>query len=188
MALIWLYSRQVPLAILPFTVYSIFHVATYTRTNLIPTIQPPPAGSASPAGKPSSTSGAPGASGKSASPLADTIGRFVKQYYDASMSLVAGLEIALWFRVLISAFTFSRGSWTLLLVYTIFFRSRYSQSAFVQGAFHGAARRVDALVANQSTPPQACQAWIAVKNAVAKATEMTDLRKYTGAQVGKKAQ
>ena len=30
MALVWLVSRQIPLALLPFTVYSIFHVATYT--------------------------------------------------------------------------------------------------------------------------------------------------------------
>lgn len=30
MALVWLFSRQIPLALLPFTVYSVFHVATYT--------------------------------------------------------------------------------------------------------------------------------------------------------------
>src|SRR6186713_1617475 len=158
MALVWLYSRQVPLALLPFAVYSIFHVATYTRANLIPTIQPapaPPAGAAAGA-KPA----------KSNSALAETIGKFVKTYYDASMTLVAGLEIALWFRVFFSAITFTKGSWVLLLIYTVFFRSRYSQSSFVQGAFHGAAARVDALVANQSTPPAARQAWTTVKGLV----------------------
>ena len=179
MALIWLYSRQMPLALLPFSIYSIFHVATYTRANLIPTIQPP--GAAASAGGAS-----PGRAAARSSPLADSIGKFVKQYYDTSMTLVAGLEIALWFRVLMSALTFSKGSWVLLLIYTVFFRSRYSQSSFVQGAFHNAATHVDAIVANQSTPPAARQAWETVKGLVWQATEATDLRKYTGAQTAKK--
>lgn len=174
MALIWLYSYQVPLALLPYAVYSVFHVATYTRTNLIPTISPPQGAAA--------TAISPGKSGPkpASSPLADTIGRFVKQYYDTSMSLVAGLEITLWVRLLLSAISFSRGTWILLLIYTIFFRSRYSQSVFVQGAFHGAAARIDALMANQSVPPPVRQGWQTIKGLVRQATDLTDLRKYTG--------
>lgn len=181
MALIWLYSRQIPLALLPFSVYSIFHVATYTRANLIPTFQPPSAAA-------SAGAASPGKAAASSSPLAESIGRFVKQYYDASMSLVAGLEIALWFRVALSALTFSKGSWVLLIIYTVFFRSRYSQSSFVQGAFHQGSAYVDSLVANQSTPPAARQGWETVKGLVWQATEATDLRKYTGAQAAKKPQ
>lgn len=168
MALVWLSAYQVPLALLPFSVYSIFHVATYTRTNLIPTVYP--------------------AQAKSTSSLQDTIKKFVTQYYDPSMYLVAALEIGLWFRLLFGAFTFKRGTWILLLVYTIFFRSRYSQSAFVQNAFHGAASRVDALVANQGTHPIVRQAWTKLKEVVRQITDATDLRKYTGAQPVKKAQ
>ena len=178
MALVWLYAYQVPLALLPFTVYSVFHVATYTRTNLIPTI--------SPAATPAGTS--PGKGASKSSPLADSIGKFVKQYYDGSMSLVAGLEIALWFRLLLSAFTFARGTWLLFGVYTIFIRSRYSQSTFVQGAIYEFSARVDALVANQSTPPPVKQAWVATKGLARQATDATDLRKYVGAQPVKKAQ
>jgi transmembrane protein 33 len=174
MALVWLYSRQIPLALLPFSVYSVFHVATYTRANLIPTIQPSPAAGAKSPGK------SPGAGEKYSSPLADTIGRFVKQYYDASMSLVAALEIALWFRVLLSAFTFSKGGFLLVIIYTAFFRSRYSQSTFVQGAFHNFAQRIDTQVANQSTPPAARQAWHTVKGVVQQVADVTDIRKYTG--------
>ena len=178
MALIWLYSYQVPLALLPYAVYSVFHVATYTRTNLIPTITPQQgAASASNAASPAGKSVPKPAT----APLADTIGRFVKQYYDTSMSLVAGLEIALWGRLLLSALSFSRGTWVLLLIYTIFFRSRYSQSAFVQGAFHGAAARIDALMANQSVPPPVRQGWQTLKGLVRQVTDMTDLRRYTGA-------
>ena len=175
MALVWLFSRQIPLALLPFAVYSVFHVATYTRANLIPTIQPPQASATSgtsPGGRPATKS----------SPLADTIGRFVKQYYDASMTLVAGLEILLWFRILSSAILFTRGSWILLAIYTAFFRARYSQSSFVQGAIGQGTANVDALVANQSTPPAARQAWNTFKGLVKQAADATDLNRYTGGQ------
>lgn len=174
MALVWLLSYQIPLALLPFTVYSVFHVATYTRTNLLPTLQSPqqsPA-SASPGGRPATKS----------SPLADTIGRFVKEYYDASMMLVATLELALWFRILFSAIIFTKGSWILLAIYTVFIRARYSQSSFVQSAVGHFSSRVDALVANQSVPPQVRQAWDAVKGLARKATAQTDINRYAGAR------
>lgn len=171
MALVWLFSRQIPLALLPFMVYSIFHVATYTRTNILPTLYPSPAGSST---KPSS--------------LADTIGKFVKEYYDSSMMLVASLEIFLWFRILFSAIIFTKGSWILLVVYTVFLRSRYSQSSFVQGAVGQMAQRGDAVVANQSTPPVAREAWETVKRVGRQVTDVTDINRYVGGQPMKKAQ
>jgi len=182
MALVWLFSRQVPLALLPFMVYSIFHVATYTRTNLIPTIQPP-------SSTPSPSS--PGKPTKSSSPLADTIGKFVKEYYDASMTLVASLELFLWFRVLFSAIIFTKGSWILLAIYTVFVRARYSQSSFVQGTIAQAVARVDAMMAGQGTPPVVRQGWDTVKGLMRQATEATDMRRFVGGQQGavpKKAQ
>ena len=180
MALVWLFAKQIPLALLPFIVYSVFHVATYTRTNILPTISPPQqtSASASPGGRPVAKS----------SPTADTIGRFVKEYYDASMMLVASLELFLWFRVLGSAILFQKGSWILLVVYTIFARARYSQSSFVQGAVSQLTARGDALVANQSTPPVAKQAWETVKGVGRQAHDATDVNRYVGGQPMKKAQ
>ena len=173
MALVWLFTRQVPLALLPFVVYSTFHVATYTRTNLIPTIQPPEqvtgdTGSSPGSSRPTSKS----------SPLADTIGRFVKEYYDASMLLVASLELFLWFRLLFSALILAKGSWILLAIYTAFVRARYSQSSFVQGAVSQGSKRVDALLASQGTPPVVRQGWETVKRLAWQATEATDIGRY----------
>ncbi|KAI9669459.1 MAG: hypothetical protein M1817_004684 [Caeruleum heppii] len=182
MALVWLFSRQIGLAILPFTIYSIFHVATYTRTNLIPTFQAPPAGDAQ---------GASPNRAAAKSPLADTIGRFVKEYYDTSMGAVALLEVLLWFRLLASAFTFAKSSWILLVVYTVFLRARYAQSSFVQNSVRQLTQRIDALVANQGTPPAARQAWGSVKNLVGQAADATDISRYMGpapGQAPKKAQ
>ena len=114
--------------------------------------------------------------------MADTIGRFVKEYYDASMTLVASLELALWFRILFSAIIFTKGSWILLAIYTVFIRARYSQSSFVQGAVGQFSHRVDAMMANQSTPPAVRQGWDTVKGLMNKAANQTDINRFAGAQ------
>ena len=164
MALVWLFSRQVPLAVLPFVVYSLFHVLTYTRANLLPVISP-------------TADGKPKVGG-----LSDTIGQFVKNYYDQSMTIVAALEIALWFRLLLSAVTFTKGSWILIAIYTAFFRARYAQSSFVQGAVSNITARIDAQFANQSTSPAVRNGWETVKGLLRQAHDATDVRKYVGAQ------
>ncbi|KAL3427513.1 endoplasmic reticulum protein [Phlyctema vagabunda] len=180
MALVWLFSPQHPLALLPFGVYSIFHVATYTRTNLIPTFQPPQqvpaAAGASPSAKPTYKPNA----------IADTIGKFVKEYYDASMGLVAILEILLWGRIFLSAVTFQKGSWILISLYTAFLRARFAQSSFVQNQFRQLEARIDALVSNQSTPPAARGVWDNVKGGARQFHDVTDVSKYLGGAPAKK--
>lgn len=145
-----------------------------SRTNLLPTLQPPQQSGAttSPGGRPATK----------ASPMADTIGRFVKEYYDASMTLVASLELALWFRILFSAIIFTKGSWILLAIYTVFIRARYGQSSFVQGAVGQFSHRVDALMANQSTPPAVRQGWEGIKGMMSKVANQTDINRFAGAQ------
>lgn len=182
MALFWLFSRQIPLAILPFSVYSIFHVLSYTRANLLPAIFPPP---------PSATPASPGQrQPKSAGALSDSIGKFVKEYYDASMTLVALLEIALWFRIAFSAILFQKGSWILIVVYSVFLRARYAQSSFVQGAFGQMGARIDARVAQQGTPEGARKGWDGFKGGLRQVHDRTDVSKYVGGPQGppKKAQ
>lgn len=179
MALIWLLSHQVPLAIFPFAVYSIFHVATYTRSNLLPAISPAPANSA-PTASPAGAAGA--TKPKSNSALADTIGRFVKDYYDGSMTLVATLEIALWFRLFFPALLFHKGAWILIAIYTLFLRARFAQSTFVQGAFNQVGARIDAVVNRQDIPPVARQTWDTVKGLLRQAVQATDLNRFAGQQ------
>ena len=180
----WLYSRQVPLALLPFTVYSVFHVATYSRTYLIPTFQPP-AGEDAASGSPGSPkSPKPGAKQP---PLAEAIGRFIKQYYDASMGLVASLEMALLLRLVFSVLTFSKGNFVLLIIYLAFFRARYAQSSFVQQAVNHLTMRVDTSVSHQSIPPQVRQGWYTLKDVVRKGYEATDLNRF-GPGAAKKPQ
>ncbi|KJZ77082.1 hypothetical protein HIM_03403 [Hirsutella minnesotensis 3608] len=167
MALVWLFSPQYPLALLPYSVYSIFHVATYTRANLIPVFQPPPPAADGAAARP-----------KTNSPLAERIGAFVKEYYEGSMSIVSGLEIMLWVRVFLAALLFQRRSWILLGLYTAFLRARFSQSIHVQASITQLSARVDSLVGAQGTPPAARQVWEGVKNGARQFHDATDLGKY----------
>jgi transmembrane protein 33 len=180
MALVWLFAPQYPLAMLPYSVYSVFHVATYTRANLIPTIQPPKQISqpnASPNAKPQ----------YAPNPIADKIGAFVKEYYDTSMSVVSGLEILLWIRLLLAAIFFQRRSWILIGIYTTFLRARFSQSTHVQGSFAQLEARVDSLVGAQGTPPAARQVWDGVKGGARQFHSATDVSKYlNGASAPKK--
>jgi hypothetical protein len=163
---------------LPFGVYSVFHVATYTRTNLIPTLQPAPA---APAGA------SPGAKPASKNALADSIGSFVREYYDLSMGLVAVLEIGLWFRIFLAAIIFTKGSWVLLVVYTAFLRARFAQSSFVQGSFTHLTARVDSLVAAQNIPPAVRQVWETIKGITRQFHDATDVNKYVQGGPAKKS-
>ncbi|KAL7941557.1 hypothetical protein V8C42DRAFT_178149 [Trichoderma barbatum] len=174
MALIWLFSPQYPLALLPYSVYSVFHVATYSRANLIPVFMPPP----------------PAADGASrprvSNPLADKIGNFVKEYYDFSMTVVAYLEIALWVRVLLSAILFQRRSWILLGLYTVFIRARYAQSSHVQTSFAHVTARINHFVTAQGAPPQLKQVWDVIKSIGTKFHDVTEVNKYLGSGPAKK--
>ena len=181
MALVWLFMPQQPLAMLPYAIYSVFHVATYSRANLIPTLLPQkklaPAAGASPGAKPQYAQ----------HPISDSIGAFVKQYYDVSMSVVSGLEIMLWIRLLLAAVLFQRRSWILLALYTAFVRARFANSAHVQNSFAQLEARVDDLVGAQGTPPVARQAWGGLKTGVRQFHGVTNVTKYLqGASAPKK--
>ncbi|CAJ0541441.1 Ff.00g080520.m01.CDS01 [Fusarium sp. VM40] len=171
MALVWLFSPQYPLALIPYTIYSVFHVATYTRANVIPAVlapkPAPEADGASPNRRPAVNSA-----------LADQIGAFVKEYYDASMAIVSSLEIALWGRIFLSAILFQRRSWILIVLYTAFLRARFTQSTHIQNSFTQLGARVDSLVSAQGTPPAARQVWQIVKDGAKQFHDVTDVGKY----------
>ncbi|KAI1330863.1 hypothetical protein F5Y16DRAFT_361443 [Xylariaceae sp. FL0255] len=172
MALVWLFTPQYMYALLPYGIYSVFHVATYVRTNVLPTLQP-----------------AKGPAGAKAepSPLAERIGAFVKQYYEFSMSIVSGLEIVLWIRLLSAAIVFTNRSWIVLAIYTAFLRARFAQSTHVQNSFGMLEARIDSLVGAQGTPPVARTVWDGTKGAARQFHAVTDISKYlNGSSVPKK--
>lgn len=176
MALVWLFSPSFYLALLPYAIYSIFHFATYTRSTVIPTVMPP--------------SSVPSADGSKPQLknhwIADYIGTFVKEYYDASMSVVAGLEIALWLRLAGSAILFQRRSWILMAIYTVFLRARFAQSSHIQNSFSTLEARIDSQLGAQGTPPVARQVWDGVKGGARQFHAATDVSRYGGGAAPKK--
>ncbi|KAJ6265055.1 hypothetical protein Dda_1210 [Drechslerella dactyloides] len=159
MALIWLFTSPIYLALLPFTIYSTFHFLTYLRTALIPTLMPPP------------TTGPPPAK-NSANMVSEVISKFVKSHYDTSMSIVANLELALWVRLLLGCLVFYN-SWILLIIYTAFLRIRVAQSPFVRQGLTTAEGYVDGLVADPRAPPALRNVWASAKDGVRRFGEMT---------------
>ncbi|KAF3914172.1 hypothetical protein AA313_de0210345 [Arthrobotrys entomopaga] len=179
MALIWLLTSPIYIALLPFTIYSTFHFLTYLRTALIPVIlptPPPPAGVTSP----SSSSGSPQPAKKGgANMVSEIISKFVKTHYENSMSIVANLELALWLRLFLGCLVFYN-SLVLLVIYTVFLRIRYAQSPFVRQAVSVAEGRMDGLVADPRVPPAARNVWASIKEAARKFASYTELAPVGG--------
>jgi len=120
LALFWFTTKPpVPLALVPYITFSAFHVATFTRTTLIPMISPP----------------APAANGQpQPHPFAKRIQQFVKTWYDPSMKLVAYVELGIFARVLLGVLILQNSLFTPL-AYAIFLRQRYYHSLFTRQAF-----------------------------------------------------
>ncbi|KAK9451402.1 uncharacterized protein V1518DRAFT_408460 [Limtongia smithiae] len=142
-ALLWLISRPLFVTLPPFAIYSFFHVLTYVRTNVLPTIGQPPN-----------------------APLAVKIQAFVDNYNDKFTALVANLELVLLMRLFLTALAFRRGSWISLLVYGSFIRLRFEQSVFTKQAVHNWEVRVDGLIAHPKVPVPVKTGWAKVKTAM----------------------
>ncbi|RVD82028.1 uncharacterized protein DFL_009872 [Arthrobotrys flagrans] len=172
MALIWLFTSPIYLALLPFTIYSTFHFLTYLRTALIPTLLPTPETPA-----PSSGSTSPQTPKKQpANVVSEIISKFVKTHYDTSMAVVANLELGLWLRLLSGCLIFAN-SWILLIIYTAFLRIRVSQSPFVRQALHQSETIIDGLVADPRAPPALRNVWASAKDGVRKFGDLTEFNK-----------
>jgi len=67
-----------------------------------------------------------------------------------------------------------------LAIYTIFLRTRYSQSSFVRDALKGIEVRGNALTADNNIPDGVKSAWNTMKSSVKSFGEFTDLGRYLG--------
>ncbi|KAF9459476.1 hypothetical protein BDZ94DRAFT_1268265 [Collybia nuda] len=124
--------------LLPYTIFSLFHALTFTRTTLMPQFLPP--------GPPSTAGGAP-----QPHPIAKRLQVWVKTNYDTAMKVVAYTELAIFVRIVLGAVTF-RNSLLSPLIYGHFLRQRYYQSAFTREAFTATATYVSSFVQKQGNP------------------------------------
>ncbi|PHH51268.1 Nucleoporin POM33 [Ceratocystis fimbriata CBS 114723] len=175
MSVVWFLMPHFTLALLPYFVYSVFHVATYLRTNILPTIYPPTITTSS-----DSTPGSKVQHNPAAERYISMLRSFVNSHYDASMALVARFEIALWVELAFYALFFRRWSWVLITVYTAFVRVRYSQSMHLQTLFTSLSTQIDSKMAYQGTPPGVRQGWETAKSVTKQFYAATDINKYIG--------
>lgn len=98
MALIWLYSESIWLALLPLALYPTVHLLSYTGTKVIPAFAPT---ADLPTPAPVANSSAPlGGCPNVQSSFSESIVTFVIRNYDNLMDVICKLEIMLWAMVL----------------------------------------------------------------------------------------
>jgi len=145
LAFFWWTSKPIAIALLPYTVFSLFHALTFTRTTLMPQFLPQ--------GPPATSGGAP-----QPHPLAKRLQTWVKANYDTAMKAVAYIELLIFVRVLLGAITF-QNSLLSPVAYAHFLRQRYYQSAFTRDAIAYTTERIDKIVRKPGNPPQLVGIW-----------------------------
>jgi hypothetical protein len=144
LAFFWWTSKPITITLLPYTIFSLFHALTFTRTTLMPQFLPP---------SPPATAGGP----VQPHPIAKKLQVWVKSNYDSAMRIVAYTELVIFVRVLLGAITF-QNSLISPLVYAHFLRQRYYQSAFTREALAVTNIRIDGFV-RRAGNPMISQVW-----------------------------
>jgi len=145
LAFFWFTSKPIAITLLPYTIFSLFHALTFTRTTLMPQFLP--------SGPPVTAGGAP-----QPHPLAKKLQTWVKANYDTAMKAVAYIELIIFVRVILGAITF-QNSLLSPLAYAHFLRQRYYQSAFTRDAIAYTTKRIDGFVRKPGNPPALISVW-----------------------------
>jgi len=159
LALFWLTSKPVALSLFPYTIFSLFHALTFTRTTVMPQILPP--------GPPATAGGAP-----TPHPLSKKLQAWVRANYDSAMKVVAYAEIIILARVIVGALMF-RNSFLTPIFYAHFIRMRFFQSAFTREAIIKVTAKIDGYVTGPDMPPVVKQGWGTVQSLIGRWTGTT---------------
>jgi len=163
MAGLWWFSKPLPLALVPYAIFSLFHALTFFRTTVLPMVlKAPPA-----------TPRANGTATPTQHPLAKTIGAWVKTNYDIAMVLVARLELLILLRAVLGVFLM-QNSLLIPLAYAHFLRARYYYSSFTRDAVNIVAALIEGFANKPSSPPAVKTVWGHTKSLV---------QRWAGAQI-----
>ncbi|KAI0252620.1 hypothetical protein BJV78DRAFT_1199954 [Lactifluus subvellereus] len=159
LAVFWLTSRPIALSLLPYTIFSLFHALTFTRTTLMPQILPP--------GPPATAGGPP-----SPHPLSKKLQVWVRSNYDSAMKVVAYTEILILVRVIVGALMF-RNSFLTPIFYAHFVRMRFFQSAFTKEAIIRVTAKIDGYINSPDVPPAVKRGWTTMQSLIGRWTGAT---------------
>lgn len=130
MALIWFITPRFTLSLVPYAVFSLFHVLIYCKSVLLPQV----------------FDMGPESKGVSA------ISNFLSQYNERSMYWMGSVEIFTWVWLTLRALLFRRRSWIVWLFYSFFLKIRFENSKFVKSSFAQWRVRLDGIVSHSAVP------------------------------------
>jgi len=168
LAFFWFTSKPIALSLFPYTIFSLFHALTFTRTTLMPQILQP--------GPPATAGGAP-----TPHPLSKKLQVWVRSNYDHAMKIVAYTEIFILVRVIIGAIML-RNSFLTPIIYAHFVRMRFFQSAFTREAILAATVKIDGYANRPDVPPIVKQGWQTFQSLIGRWTGTTLAAAATQAQ------
>ncbi|KAG8694088.1 hypothetical protein FRC08_008718, partial [Ceratobasidium sp. 394] len=139
LAIFWLLTKPVSLSLVPYAIFSTFHVLTFVRTTVLPKLAPP---------KP------PAREGERQSkdtPLQKQLHALVKSQYDPAMNVCAHAELVILLRTIIGVPLFWNG-FLAPIAFAHFLRLRFYYSMFSRSAIRGADVRMLNYVNNAPEP------------------------------------
>jgi len=156
LALYWFCTKPIALVLVPYATFSLFHVLTFVRTNILPKWLP-------------ASAPTPGQSERNAqSPVAKSLHAWVKANYDPAMRCVAWTELLILARVVVGSVIGLlpyigrlplRNSLLTPLIFAHFLRLRYFHSSFTRQVIHASDVSISKYINAPDTNP-------AVKKAV----------------------
>lgn len=159
LSLYWLSTRAtpIPITLIPFVVFSLFHVLTFFRTTIIPLAFPPPLqGTAAGAAAPTYPK-----------QVQTFIQSWVKKNYDSAMRIVAYAELAIFVRLLLGALLL-RNSLLAPLLFAHFLRFRFVMSSFTRQAFTNVQTHLDTYSRDPRCPDPVRKAYLTTRDLLAR--------------------
>jgi len=142
LALMWLFTTPVFLALVPYFIYSIFHVMTYFSEYVLPAITARPA-----------------------LPQGDRLAQLARKYQDTGSQTVAKVEVyGILLRLLVGIISFSKLAFIQLPVFAVFLRYKYFNTAYTRTSLRELSQHIDLLV--NPLPPVVRDIWIKIRDSI----------------------
>lgn len=136
--LIWLFLPRRTLAIAPFFFFAIFHVLSFSATEILPALSV-------------------------SNSLYSKVSNFAKIHHERSRRLAANFELLLLIQLIFRALFWKKGSWISLILYSLFIKLKTERSVFTRNALKNWEVRIDGIVSAQNVPPVIKSQWVSVK-------------------------
>src|SRR5271170_2746081 len=143
LAVMWFFTTPLFLALIPYFIYSIFHVVTYFSEYVLPAI-----------------------TAKPARPNEDKLAQLARRYQDLGSQTVAKVEVyGILLRLLFGVLFFSKLAFIQLPIFAIFLRYKYFNTAYTRSSLRELSAHVDTLV--NPLPPAVRDLWIKLRDGIA---------------------